>query len=258
MKKNYAKEKIKNGEAVLGVISNTSDPMIAEFCGFGGLDYYMIDCEHGAINISQVQDIVRACEVSGITPMARIRSTDPKLILQFMDAGVMGVMMPGVSEVSEVAALVSAIKYPPMGNRGLGPVRAWDFGLGKMPQAEYVTFANEQTLVLPQIEDMKAVNNLEALCKVPGLDGFIIGPRDLAMSMGFYDGPAHDEVKRTIDHIFEVVLAHNLIIGTTAATGEQAKALIGKGAKIIMNYVGGMLAQSIKAFRPPASEGGVK
>ena len=248
MKKNYAKEKIRNGEAALGVISNTADPMIAEFCGHGGLDYYMIDCEHGAININQVQDIVRACEVANITPMARIRSTDPKLILQFMDVGVMGVMMPGVSEVAEIEALVASIKYPPFGARGLGPVRAWDFGLGKMPQAEYVQFANEQTLVLPQIEDMKAVENLEALCKVPGLDGFIIGPRDLAMSMGFYDGPAHDEVKKVIDHIFEVVLAHGLIIGTTAATGEQAKALIGKGAKIIMNYVGGMLGASAKAF----------
>lgn len=248
MKKNYAKEKINNGEAVLGVISNTSDPMIAEFCAYGGLDYYMIDCEHGAINISQVQDIVRACEASGITPMARIRSTDPKLILQFMDIGIMGVMMPGVSEVSEVELLVNSIKYPPVGTRGLGPVRAWEYGLGKMPQADYVRFANEQTLVLPQIEDMKAVENLENLCKVPGLDGFIIGPRDLAMSMGFYDGPAHDEVKKTIDYIFEVVLAHGLIIGTTAATGEQAKALIAKGAKIVMNYVGGMLGSAAKAF----------
>jgi len=254
MKKNYVKEKIAKSEAVLGVISNTSDPMIAELCGHGGLDYYMIDCEHGAINISQVQDIVRACEVANITPMARIRSTDPKLILQFMDAGIMGVMMPGVSEVHEIESLVSAMKYPPLGTRGLGPVRAWDFGMGKMPQAEYVQFANQQTLVLPQIEDLKAVENLEALCKVPGLDGFIIGPRDLAMSMGFYDGPAHNEVKRTIDHIFEVVLAHGLIVGTTAATGEQAKALIDKGAKIIMNYVGGMLGQAIKAFtasQPP-------
>ena len=248
MRQNQVKVKIKNGEAVLGVISNTSDPMIAEFCGHGGLDYYMIDCEHGAINISQVQDIVRACEVAGITPMARIRSTDPKLILQFLDTGIMGVMMPGVSEVNEIELLVNSMKYPPMGSRGLGPVRAWEFGLGKMPQAEYVQFANEQTLVLPQIEDIKAVDNLEALCKVPGLDGFIIGPRDLAMSMGFYDGPAHDEVKKTIDHIFEVVLAHGLIIGTTAATGEQAKALIGKGAKIIMNYVGGMLGSAAKSF----------
>ena len=248
MKENIVKSKILSGNAVLGVISNTSDPTIAEFCGFGGLDYYMIDCEHGAISISEVQNIVRACEVSGIVPMARIRSTDPKLILQFLDAGVMGVMMPGVSEVSEIEQLVSAIKYPPMGNRGLGPVRAWQFGMGKMPQAEYVQFANNQTLVLPQIEDMKAVNNLENLCKVKGLDGFIIGPRDLAMSMGFYDGPAHDEVKKVLDHIFKVVLAHNLIIGTTAATGEQAKAWIGQGAKIIMNYVGGMLGSSIKAF----------
>lgn len=248
MKTNAVKAKIQQGKAALGVISNFADPMVAEICAHAGLDYYIIDCEHGAITVAQALEIVRACEATGITPMARIRSTDAKLILQFMDAGVMGVMMPGVSTLAEVEALVKAVKYPPAGERGLGPVRAWDFGLGAMPQADYVRFANEQTLVLPQVEDMQAVENLEQLCKVPGVDGFIIGPRDLAMSMGFYDGPSHPEVQQTIDRIFEIVLAHNLIIGTTAGNAEQAKTLIAKGAKIIMNYTGGMLGGAAKAF----------
>ncbi|MCS7019546.1 MAG: aldolase/citrate lyase family protein [Cytophagales bacterium] len=248
MKNNHLKAKIRQGQAALGVISNFADPMAAEICAYAGLDFYIVDCEHGAITVAQTLEIVRACEASGITPLARIRSADAKLILQYVDAGIMGVMMPGTSEATEVEALVKAVKYPPEGERGLGPVRAWEFGVGSMPQAEYVRFANEQTLVLPQIEDLAAVNNLEQLCKVSGVDGFIIGPRDLAMSMGCYDGPAHPEVQQVIDHIFEVVLAHKLIIGTTAGNAEQARNLIAKGAKIVMNYTGAMLGAAAKSF----------
>lgn len=248
MKTNTVKAKIQQGQAALGVISNFADPMAAEICAHAGLDFYIIDCEHGAITVAQTLEIIRACEATGITPMARIRSTDAKLILQYLDAGIMGVMMPGVSTVAETEALVKAVKYPPAGERGLGPVRAWAFGLGAMPQADYVRFANEQTLVLPQVEDLQAVENLQQMCRVPGVDGFIIGPRDLAMSMGFFDGPAHPEVQQTIDRIFEIVLSNGLIVGTTAGNAEQAKALIQKGAKIIMNYTGSMLGVAAKAF----------
>ncbi len=248
MTENQTKSKLKNNQPVLGVISNSSDPTIAEICGFSGVDFYMIDGEHSPVTTSQVQDIVRACELAGTTPLARIRSTDPKLILQFMDAGVMGVMMPGIQRAEEVKSLVDSIKYPPLGLRGLGPVRAWNWGLGKMPQADYVKFANEQTLVLPQIEDIEAVNNLDEMLKVEGIDGFVIGPRDLAMSMGFYDGPNHEEVQKVINEIIEKVKAAGLTIGTTAANAEGAKKLIDKGVNFILNSTSGLLSSSIKEF----------
>jgi 4-hydroxy-2-oxoheptanedioate aldolase len=248
MRENLTKTKLLNGQAVLGVISNSADPTIAEICGFSGLDYYMIDGEHSPITTAQVQDIVRACELSGITPLARIRSNDPKLILQFMDAGVMGVMMPGIKTADEVRALVAAVKYPPLGERGLGPVRAADYLLGSMNQGEYVRFANEQTLVLPQIEDREAVNNLDEMLTIEGVDGFVIGPRDLAMSMGYYDGPGHDEVKRTIAGVVEKIRAAGKVVGTTAANGDQAKALIDRGVLFCLNSVAGMLKASVTEF----------
>lgn len=248
MKTNLVKQKLQQLEAVYGVIAPDADPLTAETIGLLGWDFYMLDGEHGALNPSLAVNIVRACEAVGVTPLARIRSLDAKLILQFMDAGVMGVMMPGVSKVEDVQQLVAAIKYPPLGSRGLGPVRAADYMLGKMSQADYVRFANEQTLILPQVEDMDAVNNLEALVKVEGIDGFIIGPRDLAMSMGFYDGPAHPEVNAVIDNIFKIVLGAGLIIGTVAGTGEQAKTLVDKGARICLNSVNGLLKNASASF----------
>ncbi|GAB3968725.1 2-keto-3-deoxy-L-rhamnonate aldolase [Spirosoma terrae] len=248
MKQNIVKTRLKNNQPVLGILSNSTDPTVAEICGFSGLDFYMIDGEHSPITTAQVQEVVRACEVSGITPLARVRSNDPKLILQFLDAGVVGIMMPGVKTVAEAEALVRAVKYPPLGKRGFGPARSSDYLLGAMNQGEYVQYANEQTLVLPQLEDKEAIDNLDSLLTVEGIDGFVIGPRDLAMSMGYYDGPAHDEVKRTIAGVVEKIRQAGLIAGTTAATGDQAKALIDRGVLFCLNSFAGLLKSAASDF----------
>lgn len=248
MKENQLKKRIDQGKACYGVIAPTVDPVICEYVGLNGFDYYMIDGEHGGISISDVTNLVRACENVNCTPLARIRSVDPKLILQYMDAGVMGVMMPSINNVDDVKKLVDAVKYPPIGSRGLGPVRASDYMQGRMSQKEYVMFSNRQTLVLPQIETLECVNNLEEICKVDGVDGFIIGPRDLAMSMGFYDGPGHDEVKVMLDKIFKTVLKSGKFFGTVAGTSSRAQELIDQGASMILNSVQGLIKTSAKSF----------
>ena len=198
------------------------------------------------------EHVVRACEGVGLTPLVRVPSADPKAVLRFLDTGVMGVMLPGTRDAEDVRRLVEAVKYPPLGRRGLAAVRANDFLLGAQGQAEYVPFANEQTLVLPQIETLEAVENLEALVRVPGVDGFIVGPRDLSMSMGFADGPAHAEVQTVIQQVFDVVLGAGLVIGTTAATGEAAAALVARGAQLILGSVHGLLKTGAEVFLPTA------
>ncbi len=248
MLSNAARQKLQQKQPMLGVLSPTTDPILCEYLGFAGFDLYMIDGEHGAITLSEVSQLVRACDVVGIPCLARIRSIDEKLILQYLDAGVCGVMMPGVKTADDVRRLVQAIKYPPMGERGLGPVRAADYLMGKMNQGEYVAYANETTLVLPQIEDLECVKNLDEILQVAGVDGFIIGPRDLAMSMGYYDGPNHPEVKAMMADIMARVLAAGKHVGTVAATAEQAKDLMAQGATIVLNSVQGLLAASAKNF----------
>lgn len=248
MRENATKTKLLNGQAVLGVISNSSDPTIAEICGFSGLDYYLIDAEHSTISPAQVQEIVRACEVSGITPLARVRSNDAKLVLQYLDAGVMGIVMPGVKTADDLDALVAAVKYPPFGQRNLGPVRVAEYLQGSVSQGDYVQYANEQTLVMPQLEDQEAVANLDELLTVEGVDGFLISPRDLAMSMGYYDGPGHDEVKKTIAGVVEKIKAAGKVVGTTVANGDQARALIDRGVLFCLNSVAGMLKNATNEF----------
>ncbi len=241
MKQNIVKTRLKNSQPVLGILSNSTDPTVAELCGFSGLDFYMIDGEHSPVTTSDVQHIVRACEAGGITPLARVRSNDPKLILQFLDAGVMGVMMPGLKTAADVDTLVQAVLYPPEGRRGLGPARSADYLQGTMSQGEYLRFANEQLLILPQIGDTEAVDNLDEMLTVAGVDGFVISPRDLAMSMGYYDGPGYDEVKKTIGSVVEKIKRAGLVVGTTAATGDQAKALVDRGVLFCLNSFAGLL-----------------
>jgi 4-hydroxy-2-oxoheptanedioate aldolase len=244
-----AKIKLQSGDVLYGAISPTIDPTVCEYLGWAGLDFYMIDGEHGPIDVSNAIDMIRACEISGISPWARIRSVDEKLILQYLDAGIVGVMMPGITNLAQVSDLVNAIKYPPMGKRGLGPVRAGDYLAGSKNQWQYIEYANNTTLIFPQMEDIVCMQFLDEMLAMEGVDGVIIGPRDLAMSMGYYDGPAHPEVKAVMNEVFEKTIAAGKIVGTVAATKEQADTLIGQGAKIILNSVQGLLTSAVKMLK---------
>ena len=248
MKENRLRNRLAEGKPCYGVISPTTDPVLCEYLGLSGLDFHIMDGEHGAIGVAEAASMVRACETAGITPLARIRSNDEKLVLQFLDAGVMGVMMPGTDTVSDCERLVAAVKYPPMGRRGLGPVRAADYMAGALSQAEYVAFANAQTLVLPMIETEACLHNLPDMVRVEGVDGFILGPRDLALSMGFLDGPNHPEVAAVVDEAIRIVTGAGKAFGTVAATADQARTLADKGVRLLLNSVQGLLTQSVKGF----------
>ena len=248
MQHNTAKSKLLQGSPVYGILSPTTDPVVCEYIGYTGFDLYMMDAEHGAISLTEATHMIRACETAGIPAWARIRSVDEKLILQFLDAGISGVMMPGIRTADDVRRLVAAVKYPPLGNRGMGPVRSAEYLLGKFSQLEYLQWANEQIVVLPQIETLECLQNLDEILQVEGVDGFIIGPRDLSIAMGYYDGPAHEEVKQTIAGIISRVRGAGKWAGTVAGTIEQANALVDQGANIILNSVQGLIQTAGKEF----------
>jgi 4-hydroxy-2-oxoheptanedioate aldolase len=248
MKENKLKQRLQQNKACYGVISPTTDPVVCEYIGLCGMDFYIMDAEHGALTITDITHMIRACETADITPMARINNLDEKMILQYFDAGIMGVMMPGTNTAADCKKLVEFVKYYPQGKRGLGPVRSAAYMAGHLSQADYLHFSNEQTLVFPMIETVEALNNLQEMCAVDGVDGFILGPRDLALSMGFVDGPNHTQVKETINKAIETVVASGKFFGTVAANAEQAKELIDKGVTLLLNSVQALLTPSIKSF----------
>ncbi len=208
----------------------------------------MVDGEHGAITATQAVNIIRGCEAVGITPLVRVGQKDAKQVLPYVDAGMMGVMMPGLETAEEIHMLVSSVKYPPLGKRGLGLARAADYLLGPSSAADYVTMANEQTLVMPQFEDVALLDRLPEMAAVEGVDGFVIGPLDLSLSMGYADGPGHPEVQKVIDQVIDIIRSAGLWVGITAGTGEAARAQIERGAQLILNLIPNLISQSSYTF----------
>ncbi len=190
---------------VNGVFVFTNAPSSVEILGYAGFDYVVIDTEHGPNDIAAVENMIRAAEVSGIAPIIRVTKNDPVYILRVMDVGARGVLVPQVNSAVEARCAVRAVRYHPRGDRGLaGIVRAARYGFTPLP--DYVADTNDNSLVIVQAEDIKAVANLDEILAVDGVDGVLVGPADLSQSMGIpgrFDDPeftrvVHDIVARTI------------------------------------------------------------
>jgi len=248
---NKTKAKLRQNLPVYGVISTSDDPQLAELFGIAGFDFYMLDAEHGLIDPAQAINVIRACELTDITPLVRIGSKDPKLVLQYLDAGMMGVMMPGLESAEEVQMLVNAIKYFPVGRRGLGISRASGYTAYTGTTApEYINFSNDQTLVIIQFEDDKLLEKFPAMCAVQGLDACVIGPRDLSLNMGFPDGANHPEVQDVIDQAIAIVKNAGVSAGITAGTRADAAKQVARGARMILTASQSLILSGSKQFLP--------
>jgi 4-hydroxy-2-oxoheptanedioate aldolase len=250
---NKTKQKLNQGLPVYGVISTSDDPQLAELFGLAGFDYYMLDAEHALIDPALAFNVVRACEGVDVTPMVRIGSKDPKIVLQYLDAGMMGIMMPGLENVEDLKMLVDAVKYPPLGKRGMGVSRASGYtAYAGSAAPEYINFSNEHTMVIFQLEDEKLLDKFPDMCAVQGVDACIIGPRDLSLNMGFPDGHNHPEVQGVIDRAIDIMKQANIIPGITAGTRADAARQVARGANMILAASQSLILSGSKEFLPEA------
>ena len=250
IQENRTKLKLKAGQPAYGVLSTSDDPQLAELFGLAGFDYYMLDAEHGLMEAAQVVNVIRACERVHMTPMVRVGSRDPKLVLQYMDAGMMGVMMPGLESVSEVKMLIDAVKYAPIGKRGMGITRASGYVAVGQEAIDYINFTNEQTMVIPQFEDAVLIDCFEEMISQPGVDAVVIGPRDLSLNMGFPDGPNHPEVQAMIDQVVAVCKRVNVAVGITAGSRADSSKQVARGATMILAIAQFVITAGSKEFLP--------
>ena len=183
MRTNHTKAKLAEGEVVFGGIVTRYAPDIIEILGLIGYDFVMIDCEHGPSDLDQVEHMVRAAEIFGITPIARIPDHADATVLRFLDRGVQGVIVPHVDTRPEAEAVTRAARYYPEGHRGVGGGRPHDYGI-TASRHESTSWVNAQTMVIPMIEDTEAVENLDQILTVPGVDVFHVAAGDLGQSHG--------------------------------------------------------------------------
>jgi 4-hydroxy-2-oxoheptanedioate aldolase len=209
MRTNTTKAKLKEGKVVFGAIITRYSPDLVEIFGAIGYDFVMIDCEHGPMDLDQVEHMVRAAEVFGITPIARIPDHAESTVLRYLDRGLQGIIVPHVNTGEEAAAVARASRYYPEGYRGMGGGRAHDYGIGVSRQ-ESTQWVNSQILCIPMVEDVQAIDNLDAILAVPGADILHVAASDLGQSLG-NPGPA--EVRRVMSEVIPRIRAGGKMVG---------------------------------------------
>ncbi|MEO5346968.1 MAG: aldolase/citrate lyase family protein [Magnetococcus sp. YQC-9] len=173
-------------------------PAIAEILARAGFDWLVVDLEHSVIPIDMAGDLIRIIDLCGVSPLVRLTSNHPDQIKRVMDAGAHGIVVPMVNSRSDAERAVQAVRYAPEGIRGVGLARAQGYGVRF---AEYLEWQRRGITVIVQIEHRLALDHLEEILTVPGIDGFIIGPYDLSCSMGMPGDFDHPEVIAAMEHI---------------------------------------------------------
>ena len=176
-------------------------PAVAEIMASAGFDWLAVDLEHSTITIREAEELIRIIELKGIAPLVRLSSNNAEQIKRVMDSGAHGVIVPMVNSPEEAKLAVSAVKYPPEGNRSIGLARAQGYGARF---DEYFNWQKHHSLVVVQIEHIDAVSNLESILSVEGVDAYIVGPYDLSGSLGIPGNFSAPEFLEAMNQIRDV------------------------------------------------------
>jgi len=247
MKKNTMKAKLAKGDVVTGVVVGDLALSTVEILAIAGFDFVFIDCEHSPLSYESVTGLVMAAENRGVTPLIRTPQNLAETIGRYMDTGASGIIIPSIRSSTGAKQAVMAVKYPPLGERGLAGVRAADYGLGG-PLGEYVKIANEETMVLGVLEDIKGVENIEMILDSEGFDGVFIGTNDLSKSLGVPGQTNHPKVQNAVDSVLNSAIKRGKAVGGVVRAGENPKQYVEKGFSILLTSVQSLLATSAKAF----------
>lgn len=206
------RERLKTGKALFGPFISLCHPAIMEVTGLAGFDFAIIDTEHGEISTDRALDLIRAAQLSGVSPIIRVYGNQPELIGKALDMGAEGVQIPMVCDKAGAAAAVSAAKFSPVGSRGCSRfVRAGRYS--HMPKEEFFGKANDRTAVVVQVEGKEGLDHLEEIMSVPGIDVLFIGPYDLSASLGIPGQVEHPLLLATMDKTLALAKKAGVALG---------------------------------------------
>jgi len=248
MRTNLTKAKLAEGKVVFGAIVNRYAPDLVELFGAIGYDFVMIDCEHGPMTLDQVEHMVRAAEVFDITPITRVPNHEESVILGYLDRGVQGIIVPHVNTREIAEAVARAARYYPEGRRGVGGGRAHDYGVG-VSRSESTAWINSQLLVIPMVEETEAVDNLDAILTVAGVDILHVASGDLGQSMG---NPGAGKVREMMRQIIPRIRAGGKLVGVGGNSPADAAGVaefIKLGANFVTISALGLLRLGAEDFR---------
>lgn len=244
------KKRLQNKETLVGVLLSLPSPEIAEIMTLSGFDWLFIDLEHGPMDFLACQRMIQAAGGQSEC-LVRVPENSESAIKKALDIGAAGIIAPKVNSAEEAQNIVSYAKYAPQGQRGVGAARAQGYGLHF---SEYVGRANEDLLVVIQIEHIEGVNDIDKIVAVPGIDVIFIGPYDLSASMGLDGQVDHPRVLEAIDRVEQACAKHNLPMGYFGMSPEAVKPYRDKGYQLITcgtdaGFLASGASETIKALR---------
>lgn len=204
------KIKLKKRQLTIGSWITLAHPAIAEIMAKAGFDWLVVDLEHSVITIREAEELIRVIDLCGVIPFVRLSSNDPVQIKRVMDAGAHGIIVPMVNSVKEAKQAVSAACYPLQGTRGVGLARAQGYGSSF---DKYLDSVKKESVVIVQVEHIDAVDNLEAILSVGGVDGFIVGPYDLSGSLGVPGKFDHPLMQEAMERIVSIGMKSDKVLG---------------------------------------------
>jgi 4-hydroxy-2-oxoheptanedioate aldolase len=243
---NSVKAKLKQGQVVVGSFLNIPSAKLAEIAALCGFDFVAIDQEHGPIAIDVVEDMVRAIELQNAVPIVRVPSLEAHMILHALDAGAMGLHIPNVNTADDARKAVRFSKYAPAGERGLAAVRAARYGMRER-LADYCRQSNEETMVIVHVESLEAVNNLDDMLAVEGVDVYFVGPSDLSSSLG-HPGVFDAAHKKVVDDTIRRIVRAGKVAGFIAPDAEGARTYVDMGVRYLSNSTMQLMTSAAKTF----------
>ena len=231
---NNLKERLKNGEPILGTMINSFDHIdIVKILQVSGFDYFVIDNEHGSMDYGKVGAMLSYARALGIAGMVRIPEIKREVVLKYMELGADGLLVPNCDDPEEVKKVIEYSKYTPMGNRGVSLYRPHT-GFEKLPSGiEYMKQCNEQNFIICQMESKKGVENVDAILDIDGVDAVFVGPNDLSQGYGIFGQLDNPILGEAIDKVIAAADAHGKYSGIfTAGPAVGMKKWIDKGMKV--------------------------
>tara|TARA_B100001758_G_C18415604_1_gene619318 strand:- start:2668 stop:3441 length:774 start_codon:yes stop_codon:yes gene_type:complete len=234
--KNHLKYKLLSGKPVIGTWSIIPSAVSTDVIASAGLDFIIIDSEHGPISFETAQQMVISCESRGVSPVMRIGNIDEADILKAMDIGVHAIQVPNINCKKDVENIINLSKYPPIGNRGFSPfTRAGDYT--NENAITHTDLANENTLVAINIEGKEAIENIDEILKLNDLDILFIGLFDLSKALGIPGQTNDPRVMEYLKSLTQKISSTGKWAGTIATTHESIPKFIEMGLKYIVYMV---------------------
>jgi 4-hydroxy-2-oxoheptanedioate aldolase len=231
-----------------GTYVQTADTAVVEILALAGFDFAVIDCEHSALSMEKVKNLIICCITSGIVPFVRVKSNSAHLIMEALDAGAYGIQIPQISNSKAAKESIQASKYYPLGERGLNPyVRAAGYGYHEI--SEYMKYANDNVVTHLLLEGRKGISNIDDILGTAGVDVVWPGPYDLSQSMGIPGQVGHPDILSKIEEIIKKARMKDIAAGIFSDNVEIAKKWIKLGFNLVaVSYETKMLLEKASAI----------